>query len=314
MKNLSLLILLLFITSCNNDIDDHLFIVPEPLVVTIVENDPEGINIVIVGDALDTSSETNRDLYLNLKKIEANALLNVEPFLGYKENFNIYGIYTKDTLDLDDADFSAVNKLTLNLKKNTHLILVSSHNVLWDRDGDGIGETLGYATGNTGVYRSGHPDIMIHEAGHAFAGLSDEYVELTGEEIEVLTEEELTYSIIKNGDLSYSPNLDTTNNLNEIKWKHFIGLEGYESVGAFEGGAQFFTFGVWKPEERSIMGSWGSHFNAPSREAIVKRIYEIKGMEYTFEKFLEKDTPQPRSLSRSLEYKNFKPLTGCVIK
>ena len=48
---------------------------------------------------------------------------------------------------------------------------------------------------------------------------------------------------------------------------------------------------VWRPESSSIMLQIGNKefFNAPSREAIVKRIMELRNLEYNFDDFLEVD-------------------------
>jgi hypothetical protein len=129
--------------------------------------------------------------------------------------------------------------------------------------------TAGSTTTTTSVFSA-----MLHEVGHAFASLGDEY-------------------IVPNQNSTYIPegraNLDNTNNLNLIKWNHFIGLQGYSSVGAFEGGG-YLEFGMYRPEISSIMrGNIGSYFNAPSREAIVKRILNLREIEYNFNSFLTKD-------------------------
>ena len=74
-----------------------------------------------------------------------------------------------------------------------------------------------------------------------------------------------------------------------MKWKHFIDLDDYEEVGAFEGGG-YVQEGIWRPEEFSVMRSTSFlYFNAPSRESIVKRILELRGISYNFEDFLEID-------------------------
>ena|GEM_PF-3686753 len=111
----------------------------------------------------------------------------------------------------------------------------------------------------------------VHEVGHAFAGLGDEYF-IGG------------YNSYY--DVTRFPNLDTTSDLSIIKWHHFSNLKNY-LVEAYEGGG-YHQFGIWRPEYNSIMKS-GSFFNAPSREAIVRRIMEIRGLEFNFEAFLEID-------------------------
>jgi hypothetical protein len=138
--------------------------------------------------------------------------------------------------------------------------------------------------------------VHTHELGHCF-GLLDEYMNWG-----------YPSSIPAN-----CANLDTTSDLSKIRWSHFIGLKGYELVGAYEGAFEGYGSGVWPPYDgprfkdgvyrpylSSIMDKYYSarsiphpshHFNAPSREAIVKGILKAAGEPYTFEKFLEKDVP-----------------------
>ena len=82
--------------------------------------------------------------------------------------------------------------------------------------------------------------------------------------------------------------MDITNDPATIYWKHFIGLPAYEHVGAYEGG-YYFAAGVWRPESGSCMINNVAYYNAPSREAIVKRIMLIAKEPYSFEAFLAKD-------------------------
>ena len=119
----------------------------------------------------------------------------------------------------------------------------------------------------------------IHEIGHAFAGLYDEYVFDNPKSVEY--------------DVTNAPNLDIINDLGKIKWHHFIDLKDriYSQLGAFEGGG-YNHFGVWRPNENSIMRSImvsGNFFNAPSREAIVKRIMSLRGIPFDFKAFLVVD-------------------------
>lgn len=106
--------------------------------------------------------------------------------------------------------------------------------------------------------------------------------------------------------ISRRPNVDVQQDLQKIKWSHFVGEENYESVGAYEGGF-YLTEGVWRPEETSIMlSSEVPYFNAPSREAIVKRIFEIKDIPYSFEEFKKNDVIPSTTKARLLRLDNAK--------
>ena len=139
--------------------------------------------------------------------------------------------------------------------------------------GGGGRATLG---GSLAIFGSFSEDTMVHEIGHALGGLADEYFN--------------NPSSPNPFDPISVPNLDDTDDLNNIKWKHFIGHPNYLDVAAYEGGGYTNT-GIWRPEQLSIMGvgsssNYSEHFNAVSREAIMKRIYDIKNINYSFEDFV----------------------------
>ncbi len=71
-------------------------------------------------------------------------------------------------------------------------------------------------------------------------------------------------------------------------WKLYFSTPGYEAVGLYEG-AMLYTRGVWRPEKVSCMEDNRPYFNAPSREAIVRRIFRISGTNFDFNTFVSKD-------------------------
>lgn len=284
----------------NNDFPGNYY--KDKEVEIIFENDREhGINVIFMGDAyLKADLKKNNGKYNHdaIKSIEF--LFNSHPFLEYKNHFNAYIIYAESSIVNTGngftvnypfgsakltsffstpiiTNYSAVNDYVFKIKgrsiTNKDLILMSVNGLgggsaSFDDDVAVFGSS-GSTEPTTSVF-----SVMLHEVGHAFAELGDEYP--------------FPYQIS-----TYIPegraNLDNTNNVNLIKWNHFIGLQGYSSVGAFEGGG-YLEFGMWRPEESSIMrGNIGSYFNAPSREAIVKRIMNLREIEYDFNSFLSKD-------------------------
>ena len=68
----------------------------------------------------------------------------------------------------------------------------------------------------------------------------------------------------------------------------------YPYVGVLQGG-YYYAFGVWRSESYSLMDeSADFYFNTICRELIVKRIMALTGEEYTFDKFLAKDSDKDR--------------------
>ena len=74
-----------------------------------------------------------------------------------------------------------------------------------------------------------------------------------------------------------------------------IGHSRYPYVGVYEGG-YYYASGVWRSEYESVMRSSRDYlyFNAISRELLVKRILELSGEGYSFEKFLQMDSDEGR--------------------
>lgn len=148
------------------------------------------------------------------------------------------------------------------------------------------GESIAYISG---PFTSDISYTAIHEMGHAFGKLADEYVAGYGaiDENVINTWAPLCiYGMYKN--------IDFTGDSNSVKWNHFLNDGRYsgEGLGCYEGAAQY-DYGVWRPTDNSIMrNDANGHFNAPSREAIYYRINKLaygKNWEYSYEDFVQWD-------------------------
>lgn len=303
MKKYVIILILTLFAACSNDngystpyIPDNYEYYEDGEVETVFENRPDGINIIFIGDGyLNQDLEKTKGAYQQIANENLDYFFSTPPFSEYKEYFNAYIIYTESeklighnkpgetytALGVIQEDWQTPSRYDTYLLNDyvkeiipdfdsysdKHLILLSVKN--------GNGAWGFYGVPLFGIV----PEVMIHEAGHSFAGLGDEY------------EQYFTPGIVASTE--FTANLDTISATDIVKWKHFIGLENYESVGVYEGGGYTST-GIWRPEANSIMrdeiyNSENPHFNAPSREAIVKKILTSVGETYTFEKFLEKD-------------------------
>ena len=154
---------------------------------------------------------------------------------------------------------------------------------------------------------SSYQSILVHEAGgHGFGRLADEYVSAAnvGQAISSERLKQLQESFARN----YSANVDLTGDSTKVKWSKFILKSGYNRVGTFQG-AYYFSFGVWRSEISSCMISNVLYFNAPSREAIVKRIVTKAGIDYTLENFVKKDIVKEPPYDVAFMMKSFNPLT-----
>ena len=267
----------------------------------VFENDREnGINVIFLGDGyIRENLGKEHGSYKKDGLLYLKTLFESPPFSEYKSHFNAYIVYVESQetgVQIDEKDkrtkfggtfrytcasgrsclsienFNAVQEYTEKINARsfqTNLVLMSVN-----ESSGGSARLNGYVAifGN-----SASPNIAIHEVGHAFAGLYDEYI---------VEDTSVEYNVAN------APNLDITNDLEKIKWRHFIDLKdgNYRELGAFEGGG-YQPFGVWRPDVNSVMRSAAinTFFNAPSREAIVRHIMSLRGIPFDFKAFLEVD-------------------------
>ncbi len=123
-----------------------------------------------------------------------------------------------------------------------------------EKYGGGGGTYAVYAGGNSFAY-----DIALHEIGHSFAGLADEY-SYGGPE---------THS----GNEPYQPN--STTDPTGAKWEHWIGYDDPVTgvVGVYEG-SSYSRFGAYRPSENSKMRALNQAFDPIAKEAFVLGFYE----------------------------------------
>jgi tetratricopeptide (TPR) repeat protein len=110
--------------------------------------------------------------------------------------------------------------------------------------------------GGGGIANVGRPDksVTVHEFGHAFVGLLDEYANQPGPPQRVIRA------------------ANATSDPKDVPWQHFLDLK-VKGVEVLEGGATF-KKGVWRPAPSCAMNSAGATGFCPvCREAAVLRIY-----------------------------------------
>lgn len=108
---------------------------------------------------------------------------------------------------------------------------------------------------------SAAPEIALHEVGHSFGQLADEYWSSGG-----------TY------DGSEKSNVNLTISPSTGKWDRWVDYEDPDNptigkIGYYEGGG-YNEFGLYRPSDNSKMRSLNRPFDAISREQFIKKIYE----------------------------------------
>ena len=114
--------------------------------------------------------------------------------------------------------------------------------------------TLGTGGGGIAVIGGRSDDTVIHEWGHAFAGLGDEYVRNSGHRSGV-----------------NAPNLSSTEDPKKVPWRAWIEA-GAPSIGVYEGAAGM-QRGTFKPTTGGCVMENGKTYCRVCREAIVLAIH-----------------------------------------
>lgn len=115
-------------------------------------------------------------------------------------------------------------------------------------------------TGGGGVATIGGRNMatMIHEVGHSFGGLSDEYTALQA-------------GRKKGAKPSRNTNIAISEDPEESPWSHFLKAK-VRGVGMHPGGAQFVK-GAWRPTAGKCVMAAGGSYCPVCREELVLRIY-----------------------------------------
>lgn len=114
--------------------------------------------------------------------------------------------------------------------------------------------SLGTGGGGVAVIGGREDDTVIHEWGHAFADLGDEYIDR-----------------VHRGRGQNGINVSGTGDPKRVPWKHWIEA-GAPGIGVYEG-ASGMQRGAWKPTTGGCVMEHGRYFCAVCREAVVLEIY-----------------------------------------
>lgn len=249
---------------------------------SFLDNGPSSnrVDIVFLGDGY-TSTE------LNLYQTHINSMMShffnegQDPFPRYSKYFNAHRIdvisqqsgaddpsagtsvntaldatyrfdgSTQRLLYISNAKANAALSLGLGGAFTADMKLVTVNATQY---GGGGGSYAVYAGGNISA-----TEVALHELGHSFGGLADEYGGFT-----------TPYT----GDEPSEPNVTT--DPTGAKWARWNGYvqPGIGTIGAYEGG-RYYEDGIYRPSANSKMRSLGLPFDAISREELILDIYRI---------------------------------------
>ena len=273
----------------------------------------KGIDVVFVGDAFADKDQNLFNKYVELGK---EAFFTEEPFRSTNTRFNIYrigsvsknGIITQEGGDTKfsaqfgdgtyiSGDHDAVFRFvqdkmpSVNLKKTIVFVIVNKAKY--------AGTCWMFSDNKAVCYvplcrnENEYAQTLRHEGcGHGFGKLADEYFydsmgRIPDDEVSELKK-------WKGFAYGFHENVDLTSDPNTILWSKFISDSRYSGkVGVYEGGYTY-PYGVYRPTDNSIMRYNTGGFNAPSREAIYKKIMKFSegdAWTYDYEAFVAFDAP-----------------------
>jgi hypothetical protein len=253
--------------------------------VTVLQNgDPSNrVNIVFLGDGY-TASQIDTTYANNVGAMMSHMFAgNQDPYTRYNKYFNAYRINVV-------SSESGADVPPLGIYKNTALDAKYYYDGVTDRllyvdetkanaaltnglAGSGITAGMKFVTvndtryggggGNYAVYAGGNSsatEIALHEIGHSFSGLADEYFY-----------DSSTYTG------SEPSSVNVTKDRTGAKWSQWTGYVDpahpeLGAVGAYEGG-MYAAHGIYRPTNDSKMRTLGVAYNAPSREKVILDIY-----------------------------------------
>ena len=281
----------------------------------------QGINLVFLGEAFVDKDMARGGLYEKSMRQAMEQFFSIEPYKSMRDRFNVYTVkavspstsmgYPHAINHSNGKCFKYAEKIP-NANNNPLMVSVIYNGVILS-DGHG-GKSHCYMLEDGSfisyLYHGIHESsILMHETGgHGFGQLQDEYVE-SGNETVALPEEEKSKMDRQWTDFGMGANVDWRNDITTVKWSHFLNDSRYanEGLGLYEG-AFLYGYGVYRPTENSMMRYNTVPFNAPSREAIYKRIMKLSEGDdwtYDYEEFVKYDETNRNAVSRSV----VKPLT-----
>ena len=244
--------------------------------VMLRDNGPSDrrINLVILGDGYNASEQNQ---FISDAMSLTDYLFTKAPFSHYENYFNVYAIkvispesgvkHPGTATDVDEPvfpvsnpdnfllttfDFNQIHRCIYSLNTNITTQVLAANVPFFDSAFVVVNSSEYGGCAGTYSYFSAHADaneIMVHELGHSFSGLADEYWTWPGE----------------------GPNKTQDNNPETNRWKNWLGTEG---VGIFP----FSESPNWyRPHQSCLMRYLGQPFCMVCSETTIERVHALQG-------------------------------------
>lgn len=281
---------------------------------------PDPVHLILLGDGFIEEDYEEGGAFDQAVETAVDAFFSIEPYPSYRDYFRIstVAVYSQERGATIESDMSSVMAQERNTVfssvlegGNSTAVSCNYENVLsYALAVPGMSEAglddaavlllinVNAYAGTCVMYASGRSvamcpmgkdsfrQVVSHEGGgHGFGRLLDEYRPNEGQLPEQM-KEDLVYW--RKYDPYYGYNIDVTGDRANVHWAHYFSRKGYEAVEMFEGG-YLYQRGAWRPEDMSCMHDNRSYYNAPSREAIVRRIMKASGKSFIMNDFIDKD-------------------------
>jgi hypothetical protein len=255
-------------------------------ITTLIKNgdSAHSVDIVIVAEGYTAAERakfiSDAKVFLDSFLGESNARLNA-PFSNYKKFFNASALffasaesgtdqpnksiavntYFNSTQHGSDGrllygdTYAVENEVAKVLVRNEReLIIVLVNTPLYG----GAGGTIAWASAGNALAS----ELALHEIGHSYAGLQDEYAD-----------PEVAKSFPTTNQ-SFLDSAHVTDSLQRIPWKDWMGYIDGElgPVGTYEGG-YYRSTGIWRATQNSKMLYLNQPFSAPEKEAFALQYY-----------------------------------------
>ena len=227
----------------------------------------KAVDIVILPEGY---TQTEMGKFIKDCDFFVKSMFSYAPYDRYRESFNIRGVMAPSaesgcTMPGDHIYKNTVMQFSFWTFDSERYCMSTDNRDIRDLAGQVPYDQI-YILINTEKYGGG---VIIHEFGHGFAGLADEYYD------------DDTYGDMYNNDLEpWEPNITTLVNF-EAKWKDMMDKKTpiptpremkYEhTIGAFEGGG-YEPEGVYSPHLDCLMKTFKGHEFCPVCQRAIERM------------------------------------------
>ena len=280
---------------------------------------PKPVHLIFTGDGFIEEDYNDGGAFDQAVETAVNAFFGLEPYASYKDYFRVSTVaaYSQERGATVKSNMTGCKAQTKNTVFSSTLEGGNSTGISCDYDRvfnyarkvpgvseDDLNNTTVFVIINLNVYAgtcmmmsvgrsvsmcptgSSFGKVVTHEGGgHGFGRLLDEY-RYYNESLPVDSQNLITSW--RTSDPYFGYNLSLTGDRDKVHWKNYFDIDGYSAVGMYEGG-YLYSQGVWRPEYISCMEDNRAYYNAPSREAIVRRIMKASGSTFNFNDFVAKD-------------------------